>query len=283
MAIPEPAISYIPGTVGRLLIASFEVPNPRAVVLLVHGATYSGPTAYGFALPGEHSLMSWFASQGVSSYTFAIRGYGESDAPEDGFTVSTEAAMEDLTTVSDWLAAEKGITRCHVLGWSWGSRTSGRWAARFSDRVDRLVLFAGALYAGGPPREVPTEGFKTNTAESVAARLETAFTDPELVKELGAHVEQNEPRSPTGVFADLATDRTAVDPAAITRPTLLIYGSADGIYQPQKVADFFIKLPTADKALIVIPDAGHFLHMQYPKQRFFDVVTDFLLAETPSQ
>ncbi|MFN8534789.1 MAG: alpha/beta fold hydrolase [Dehalococcoidia bacterium] len=268
----------ISGRSGAIAVFQREAPHPRGHVLLVHGATYSGPTAFDFALPGEDSLIRSLANRGLSVTTFAIRGYGESDPVDDGYSVTTAAAVEDLTTVADWLAG-RGVSKPLVLGWSWGSRISGRWAAANPERVSRLVLYAGALFAGGPPRERPAEGFRVNDEQSVLDRLEPEFTDPALAQALAHHVAQVEPRSPNGVHADLAPGASpSVDPASLTMPTLLIYGAADRLYHAETVASFFAALATDDKALVVIPAAGHFLHLQRPKQRFFETVASFLLA-----
>ena len=51
-------------------------------------------------------------------------------------------------------------------------------------------------------------------------------------------------------------------PEEIFSPTLIIYGSRDNAYDGHRVADYFARLNTQDKELIVIPDSGHFLFLQ---------------------
>lgn len=272
---------WIDGAAGPIPVAVWEARSPGGVALLVHGATYSGPTAFGFALGGEPSVASWLADHGITAVTFAIRGYGPSPAPVDGFSVTTDAAIEDLERVADWLRATRGVDRPHLLGWSWGGRIAGRWAAANPDRVDRLVLFAGALFTGPAP-ERPLTPYRQNDEASVLARLEPELTEPAIRDAFAAHVARHESRSPNGVFLDLARGSPSVEPSSLRRPTLLIYGAADRLYQPSAVADFFARLATDDKALVIVPGAGHFLQIQRPRRRFFTAVSDFLLAATPS-
>jgi alpha-beta hydrolase superfamily lysophospholipase len=268
---------WVEGATGPIPVVEWRADRPTGVALLVHGATYSGPTAFGFALPGDYSLATWLAERGLTTVTFAIRGYGASPAAVDGFSVTTEAAIDDLDRVATWLREQRGVARTHLLGWSWGGRIAGRWVAEYPERVERLVLYAGALFGGGL-RELPDQAFRKNDEASVVARLEAELTDPNLVRAFADYVARHEPRSPTGVFVDFARGSPPVDPLAIRRPTLLVYGAADRLYQPAAVADFFARLATDDKALVVVPGAGHFLHLQKPRRRFFSLVADFLAA-----
>ena len=41
------------------------------------------------------------------------------------------------------------------------------------------------------------------------------------------------------------------------------------------MADFFARLNTQDKELIVMPDSGHFLFIQKSRVRFFKAVAEF--------
>ena len=75
-------------------------------------------------------------------------GCGLSD--RDGFTLSLENDLEQLAAVLDAC----GIRRTNLIGYSFGVPPAVLFAARFPDRVDRLVLYSG--YARGSammPRE----------------------------------------------------------------------------------------------------------------------------------
>ena len=67
------------------------------------------------------------------------RGYGSSDRPDQRYTLDTWS--DDL----DALMAALGIERAHIHGGSMGSFIAVNFAARYPDRVDKLLLGAGAV------------------------------------------------------------------------------------------------------------------------------------------
>ena len=116
------ADTFIPGRVGRLAVRSKGLEaKPAHVVILVQGANLTGQAGFDLSFPGgaDYSLMDALVARGLGAVTFALRGYGESDPPEDPLTVDTDAAIEDLADVVEWLNTE-GYARPHLLGWSWG-------------------------------------------------------------------------------------------------------------------------------------------------------------------
>ena len=66
------------------------------------------------------------------------RGYGQSDRPAQKYTMDTWA--DDLAGLLDAL----GVERCHVHGGSMGGFIACLFAAKYPERVDRLV-FNGAV------------------------------------------------------------------------------------------------------------------------------------------
>lgn len=269
----------VPGEAGDLAaLEKWPVGEPRGVILLVHGATYTGMTAFDFRFPGgdDYSLIDHLVRSRFACVTFAVRGYGGSHSVADGLTVTTEAAIADTLAVADWIRSTYGYARTHLLGWSWGGRISSRFAEAYPDRVERLVLFAPAVL---PTRTSPRPGisgdYRDNVTEATLARIEPDFTDPAARQAFADYVIANEPRSPNGVFDEVPV---GADPANLTCPTMLIYGAADAIYRAEPVAAYFTKIANDDKALVLIPGAGHFLFMQKPRHRFYRNVELFLGA-----
>ena len=64
------------------------------------------------------------------------RGYGLSDRPLQRYTI--DVWTDDLAALLDQL----GVERAHVHGGSMGGFVATRFAARYPDRVDRLVVSA---------------------------------------------------------------------------------------------------------------------------------------------
>jgi pimeloyl-ACP methyl ester carboxylesterase len=272
----------IPGPIGRLAVrAKGLAARPEQIVVMVQGSNLTGQTMFDFSAPGaeDYSVMDAIVARGYGAVTFSLRGYGASDAPDDGFSVTTEAAMDDLEAVMNWAAGE-GYTRPHLLGFSWGGRVAGRWAEANADRIDRLVLYDPARGGGNLVLPAPTEPWWTNRAEHYAEKMDPRFTDPILGNALGELVDQKESRSPNGIRLENATPFTAVDPTRITRPTLLIYGveAAKANYMQGGIerADFFEQLSTDDKAFVILPGGDDFIHYQHGRFRFWKAVGDFL-------
>src|SRR3990172_5422502 len=147
-----------------------EVPTRAA--LLVHGATYGGPTVFDVQAPGkDYSLMDYLAARGMDVFTFDVRGYGRSERPEDAATVTTEAATRDIGAVVKFICANRGVEKVDLLGWSWGGVTTSLYAIRHPERVRRLVMYAGGGPAPAPAvQTAPQDPWLTITRENILAR-----------------------------------------------------------------------------------------------------------------
>lgn len=275
---------FIPGTVGRIALRTkcAEALHKKAVVL-VQGSNLSGQGIFDFSTPllKDYSLLDALCARGFMAVTFAIRGYGQSDPPQDPFSVTTEAGMEDLATVIDWVE-QQGYSRPHLLGFSWGGRIAGRYAEDHAERIDRLVLYDAAR--GGnlvPP--APTDPWWTNLPEHYSQKLEPEFTDPAFLQALGEYVSRHESRSPNGIRLENARPFPSVNPKKITRPTQMIYGieAAKAAYMQGGISrgDFFEQLATDDKSFVLIPGGGDFAHFQKTRHRLVQEICNFLLAD----
>ena len=273
---------FIDGPAGRLAVRAkgLEGGLPRAVVL-VQGSNLSGPGMFDFGHPGGYSVMDALVAAGFAAVTFAIRGYGRSELEGDPFSVTTEAAMEDLDAVMAWTAAQ-GFPRPHLFGFSWGGRIAGRWAEDNAERLDRLVLYDPARGGGGLvlPAPRPDEAWWANTPAAYSEKMDARFTDPELGRALAAYVVEHEPRSPNGIRRENARYVIPIQPQRVTRPTLLIYGveAAKAAYMRGGIerGDFFEQLATDDKALVILPGGDDFIHWQAGRRLFHRRVIEFL-------
>ncbi len=276
---------FIDGPAGRLSIRQKGMAeSPDRVVILVQGSNLTGQSMFDFSFPGgdDYSLMNAVVGMGFGAVTFAVRGYGLSDPPDDPFTVGTEAAMEDLSCVVDWVRTQ-GFEAPHLLAFSWGGHIAGRYAEDSADKIGRLILYDPARGGGGLVLPAPTDPWWGNSPAHYEEKLEPEFTDPALRKALGEHVRQNEPRSPNGIRLENATYVTPVDPEKITTPTLMVYGeeAAKASYMKggMERSEFFEKLATPDKAFVILPGAGDFAHFQKARFRLYKVISGFLSPE----
>ena len=146
------------GRAGRLSVRAKGLSGqPRDVVVLVQGANLSGQAGFDFQVEGRqhYSLMDALVARGIGAVTFSIRGYAKSDVPPDPLSINTDAAIEDLYSVVEWLAT-RGHPRPHIAGWSWGGRIVARFVEQHPAHVARLALLDPALggnRTGEPPAD----------------------------------------------------------------------------------------------------------------------------------
>jgi pimeloyl-ACP methyl ester carboxylesterase len=275
---------FIDGPIGGLAVRAKGLEEaPAEVIVMVQGSNLTGQAMFDFSFPGgeDYSLMDAMVARGFGVITFSLRGYGQSTAPADGFSVTTEAAMADLGAVMDWTIAQ-GWRRPHLLGFSWGGRVAGRYAESWADKIDRLILYDPARGGGNLVLPAPTDPWWTNTREHYSEKLEPQFTDVALRNALGDYVVGSEPRSPNGIRLENATYVTPIDPTRITRPTLLIYGieaaKANYMQGGTERGVFFEQLATDDKAFVLLPGGGDFAHFQEARFRLWNAFAAFLNA-----
>jgi pimeloyl-ACP methyl ester carboxylesterase len=274
---------FISGQSGKLAVRSKGLESkPDDVVVLVQGANLTGQAGFDLSFPGgeDYSLMDAMVSRGMAAVTFSIRGYGASDVPDDPLTIDTDAAIEDLASVVDWVS-DKEFERIHVLGWSWGGRISARYTEQNPGRVSRLVLMDPALGGGNIIPFDPEEPWWSGGWDYFFQR-EAQYGPEEMRHALADHVAIHEPKSPNGIRRENARGSIPANPDEVQCPTLMIY--ADGADQSAYMlgsierAEYFERLPTGDKALVVIPDGGHYAHLQRPRRRLQTAIADFLLV-----
>ncbi len=274
---------FIDGPAGRLALRSKNLDGRRPVVVLVQGSNLTGQAMFDMQVEGDSSfsLMHVLAEAGFAPVTFAVRGYGASEPPANPFDVTTEAAMEDLGAVIDWLALQ-GRARPHILAFSWGGRIAGRYAETNSDRIARLILMDPARGGGNLILPAPTDPWWTNKGEHYLEKLEPEFTPLILREALAAYVEAHENRSPNGIRLENASLTIEVRPEAITSPTLLIYGveAAKAAYMHGGLTRevFFERLAADDKSYVILPDGGDFIHFQNGRFRLHATLINFLNA-----
>jgi pimeloyl-ACP methyl ester carboxylesterase len=272
----------IEGPAGRLATRTKGLEqNPGRIVVLVQGANLTGQAGYDFFFPGgdDYSVMDALVQRGYGTLTFAIRGYGPSDPVDDPLSVDTDAALDDLGAVMEWVRAS-GYERPHLLGWSWGGRIVARYAEKRGTEIGKLVLLDPAL--GGNVSGVhPEEPFFSGDWDWwYTDRLVTEYADETARRALADYVVEQEPRSPAGIRRENAEGTIAAVPENIDQPTLMLYGSeaakADYMRAGIPRADFFERLASRDKSFIIIPDCGDYAHLERPRHIINAVVADFL-------
>jgi alpha-beta hydrolase superfamily lysophospholipase len=253
-------------------------PAAVAVILLVHGRTWSTVPDFDLQVEGEElSLMDGLVEMGVAAYGVDLRGYGGSPRDASGWNTPGRAA-DDVAAVLSWVRARHPGAPVHLLGWSLGSMVSQLAAQRRPELVDRLVLFGypyrpGATLAveeptGDPPRQ-PT------TAEGAASD----FVTPGSISRqaIDAYVEAALAADPVRTDWTRSHEWNELDPARVTVPTLLIDGEHDPLTSAEALTALFDGLGTADRAWVVVPGGDHAAFLERPRPYFLAALEAFLL------
>ena len=269
---------------------SVEKTQPEKNILLVHGATYS---SHEFDIGYEdYSLVKRLADEGYAVWRIDIAGYGQSEKVKDGFMPDTDYAAEDINAAVNKIVSETGEDKIDVLGWSWGTMTAGRFAGKYPEHLQRLVLYAPILTGIGEA-EV-TEEFHHNTWESAAedfqrnedGSINEAITDPQVVAVFCSNCWRYDgEHSPNAWRLDafVSEDKELIDLKKITAPTLLICGDQDPYLNYDAVNKAIDQLPKGSK-LEVIPGGAHAIIMEAPyHQDFQNRIVDFLTSWDPEE
>ncbi len=279
------------------------------IALVLHGATTSGRVNNDVQVPGvplkqSFSLMDQFAQRGYDVFTFDYQNYGRSDHHDCGLCVDTNAAARDIESAVNFILETRGVSRLHLIGWSWGAATGGLFTERHPAAVNRLVLYGPVLDiqkdfsrridpskplgfdnapAFAPPG--PNDHFRDNTVNNAAALKGFFHPTARIPEVVDAYVKaalQVDSKSPNGVLKDWRRMPLKMDPTKIVTPTLVIGGSDDDrapiigpLAGPNALA-FFNRLPVKDKKFVAVGNAGHGLFLEQERAHWYRAVFEHL-------
>jgi pimeloyl-ACP methyl ester carboxylesterase len=238
------------------------------------GSSYGVPTVF---LHGYTD--SWFSFSRVLPLLprdrfWAIapdqRGHGDSDRPPRGYSIDDFAT--DLVALLDAL----GIGRANLVGHSLSSVIARRVAARYPERVDRLVL-VGAVATPVRPvvnelrdaiqdlvDPVPEDFIRDFQASTIQVPVPERFFNGVVAasKKLPARVWRS-------ILDGLLVADDSQSLARISAPTLLIWGEQDAYFLRREQQFLVQAIP--DARLTVYEDTGHSPHWERPEQFARDV------------
>lgn len=236
----------------------------RPAIIMLHG--------FGASL---HTWEPW--AQALAPRYRVIRydlpGFGLSppDAGED-FSLGRDIAV--LGMLMDHL----GVARATLIGNSMGGKVAWHFAARYPDRVEKLVLISpdGFAQAGQAYGEAPRVGAALGLMRHFLPKpllrmnLAPAYGDPsrltdalvtryhDLMLAPGARA------SMIGRFEQAVLDDPAGLLPRITAPTLLVWGERDRLIPVSHAKDYLALMPAA--RLLRFPSLGHLPHEEAPEE-----------------
>lgn len=252
--------------------------EPRGIVVLVHGRTWSSLPDFDLQVPGESlSLMDGLAEAGYATYAVDLRGYGGTPRDATGWLTPDRAAA-DVAQVLEWVGeTNQDLEPPFLFGWSLGSMVSQLTVQRHPERVSGVILFGYPFSVsrripiepapGVPPRE-PT------TAEAAASDFITEGSISQ--RAIDTYVKVALAADPVRVDWSHRQQWKALDPAAVTVPTLLIHGEHDPFTPIERQMLFFAMLGTADRQWVVVPGGDHAALLEICRDYFIRALVSFI-------
>ena len=250
-------------------------------ILLIHGVTYS---SHEFDINyKDYSLVRFLAREGYHVWRLDIAGFGQSGDVEDGFLPDSDYAAEDIHAAVEKICEVSGQDKIDLLGWSWGTVTTSRFAAKYPEHIGKLVLYAPIL--SGLGEDEITEPFHHNTWEHAAddfqrtgdGSFDDSITDPVVIELLcSSSWHYDKETSPNGGRRDLCVDKSQslIDLKRIKVPTLVICGDQDPYLDYDRVNTVLDDLPEGS-VLEVIKGASH---VAFLEESYYHVFQDRLIG-----
>ncbi len=263
----------------------YEEDGPvQSPLLFVHGVTYS---SHEFDVDyKDYSLARYFAKRGFEVWLLDIAGFGSSGEVEDGFLPDSDYATEDIAAAVRCILAHRKLTSMDVLGWSWGTVTSGRFAAKYPELVRRLVLYAPIV--AGLGESPTTEAFHENTWVHAAGDFQLTSQgtiDFTVVEKAAADTflsnawRYDKTRSPNGGRRNLlvSPSHRLIPTKKLHCPVFIIAGDRDPYVSPALCKEAFQSLTNRNSRIYIQPGAAHAMLMERPYYRIFrEKVLEFL-------
>jgi len=264
-------------------------PAGKGLIVLAHGSATAGKESFDLQVPGKPSydLMDFLAREGFDVFAPDTRGFGRSTHPDAHMT--TQEASEDLNAVVDHVLKLRGGKRVSLLGWSWGTQYGGMFVIAHPEKVEKYVSYA-QMHVDSPDiakRRPRIEAFRKNAYITIAetgwkprfsSLTPAEANDPEVVDVYAKAAAQVERKTATGPQLDMVTIMPMVNPRLIPVPTMIIHGQYDDVADLDGLLPFFRQLPNPYKKYVVVPSAGHMMHLQKGHQLFQREVAAFFKA-----
>jgi pimeloyl-ACP methyl ester carboxylesterase len=237
----------------------------RPAIVLVHGRTWSGAPDFDLRVGDDASLslMHRLAGHGFATYAIDLRGYGGTERDASGWLTPDRAAA-DLDAALAFVREREGAAPA-VLGWSFGALVAQLTVQRAPEAARALILYGYPRDPDERSSEQVAKGEPARAANSEAA-ARSDFITPGTISDqaVAAYVQASLAADPVRADWTAPHQFNALDPAAVTVPTLVLHGVADPIAQPLWQAKLFTRLTVADRQWVIVPEADHAAHLEQP-------------------
>ncbi len=194
---------------------------------------------------------------------FDLRGHGDSDKPEGGYSIAD--FTQDLLLFLDAL----GLDKANLVGHSMGSFIAQSFAALHPHRVERLVLIGSAPCAADNAAIMETKPLIDALRDPMERDFIRGFqatgnpVPAEFMEMIISETMKVPARVWRSVFAGLLQADLRPILHAVAAPTLIMWGNQDMVFTRRDQETLLSQIP--DSTLKEF-DAGHALHWEKPKE-----------------
>lgn len=243
-----------------------------SVMLLVHGLSY-GQWGWDFPIePEKYSVAQALAGAGYAAVTIDLPGYGASDDPPSGYTLTVEGYAMMVGEIVAQLRAQ-GFQHVGLMGHSAGAEISELAAALYD--VDVLIA---AGYTHFPSQRIVTDFITGDMVRAAQDDYEYFGGTPDVRLEYMYNRDFADPviqakdnelanLTPSGEVYSIGPQPSRYLVPLITEPTLLLLAEKDLLFPVENgEQDLLLFALASDKSLHVVPEAGHsfMLHPNAP-------------------
>ncbi len=249
--------------------------NGKNVLIFVHGLSSNADAWY----RNIEDLQKDF-----TCYAIDLPGYGKSYLKASEYTPTYFAE-----TIREF-AEKMNVQKFTVVGHSMGGQTAIKFASKYPEKLDRMILIAPAgieeftEFEGNTMKMVTTKGAIMNTSDEqidknyainffkMPQEANRMIADRKAIKNTDDFEQHAE--AIVGSVHGMLNDKVIADLEKITVPTLLLFGKNDFLipnrylHAAMAVDDVAGKAKTALKGsqLQMIENAGHFLMFEKPQE-----------------
>ncbi|MEO6237551.1 MAG: alpha/beta fold hydrolase [Vicinamibacterales bacterium] len=252
--------------------------QPRAVIVLIHGRTWSSLPNFDLQVPGERrSFMDALADAGLDVFAVDLRGYGGTPRDASGW-LTPDRAVADVQRVVSWVQ-QRGQSRLpvYLFGLSRGAMIAAMAAQQRPETLAGVVLLGFGFDPDAPAAVTAAPAHPPrvrNGADPAASDFQTkdAYTGPTLT----AFVREALRADP--FYADWRDEHqfNSFKPAQLQAPVLLVHGDRDPQAPLAIETKLFTRFATPDRAWVILPGADHAAHLEKSMGELVRVITWFI-------
>ncbi len=275
------ATGFFNGAGGRQIFWQSWAPEDgaRGVVVLVHGV-------------GEHSgrygdVVARLVDEGYAVHALDHRGHGRSDGPR-AFIGSMDDVVADVDSLVDRAVAAWPQAPVFLLGHSMGGLVGLRYALVHQERLAGLILSSAlaAIEAVSKPVELVGRALSAIAPRTPLIAIDASLVsrDPAVVAAYRSDPLVHHGKLPARTAAQLA-DAVASLPAtvgSITVPTLILYGTADGLCPPAGSVMLAERIGSEDTSLQAYDGLFHEILNEPERAAVLDDIAAWLTARAPA-